>query len=33
LIGARLNTLFGERARLSVAGRPGNTTVAIELPA
>jgi sensor histidine kinase YesM len=33
LIRARLRTLFGDAARLSIAGRPGDTTVAIELPA
>lgn len=32
LIRSRLAALFGDRARLSIAGRPGDTTVTIELP-
>jgi sensor histidine kinase YesM len=32
LIRSRLEALFGDRARLSIAGNPGETTVAIELP-
>jgi len=33
LIRSRLQALFGDRARLAIDGRPGDTTVAIELPA
>jgi LytS/YehU family sensor histidine kinase len=32
LIKSRLRALFGDRARLAIDGRPGATTVAIELP-
>jgi sensor histidine kinase YesM len=32
LIRSRLAAVFGDRARLSIAGQPGQTTVAIELP-
>jgi sensor histidine kinase YesM len=32
LIRARLQALFGDSARLAIDGRPGDTTVAIELP-
>jgi sensor histidine kinase YesM len=32
LIRSRLAALFGDRARLSIAGHPGDTTVTIELP-
>jgi sensor histidine kinase YesM len=32
LIRARLQALFGDRARLAIDARPGDTTVAIELP-
>jgi signal transduction histidine kinase len=33
LIKARLETIFGSAAGLSIASRPGHTTVSIELPA